>query len=98
VKNRMTREDGVSMKRLPARVQPRFRVHARDRSPTIRAVMKSGVRGEETVATRPASTVRRTNDNRGRRARTSGTGYLEANITDYRLRAPGAERILVHKF
>jgi hypothetical protein len=91
VKDRLTREDGDTMKRLPARIQPSFRDHARDLSPTIRAVMKSGVRGEEMVAKRPASTIWKTNNYRGRRARTSGTGCPDANIRDYRLRAPGAE-------
>lgn len=50
------------MKRLSAKIRPRFRDHERDRSPVIRAVLKSGVQGEETVAKRLASTVRRTDD------------------------------------
>jgi hypothetical protein len=59
---------------------------------------KSGVQGEETVAKRPASTVKRASYNHGRHVRTSGTGRSEASITDYRLRAPGAEKITVHRF
>jgi hypothetical protein len=86
------------MKRLPARIRPQFQDHARDRSPVIRAVLKSGVQGQETVAKRPASTVWRTNDNRGRCVRTSGTGRPDVNVTDYRLWAPGAEKIDVHRF
>jgi hypothetical protein len=98
VKDRLTREDSATMKRLPARIRPRFRDHAQDRSPVVCAVMKSGVQREETVTRRPASTARKANDNRGRRARTSGTGRPDAHITDYRLRAPGAEKIVVHRF
>jgi hypothetical protein len=66
VKDRLTREDGATMKRLPARIRPRFRDHARDRSPVIHTVLKSGVQGEEKVTRRPASTARKTNYNRGR--------------------------------
>jgi hypothetical protein len=65
VKDRLTSKDGATIKRLPARIRPRFRDQARDSSPVIRAMLKSGVQGQETVAKRPASTVRRTRDNRG---------------------------------
>jgi hypothetical protein len=97
VKDRLTRKQDDTMKRLPARAVPRYRNHTRDRSPTIRAVMKSSTRGEETVARRPASTVARTNSYRGGRARSSGTGSSEAGTTDFRLRAPGAGRMDVHR-
>jgi hypothetical protein len=97
VKDRLTREE-TTMKKLPARIRPCFRSHERDRSPVVRAVMKSGVQREETVVKRPASTVRKANDNRGRHARTSGTGCPDAHITDYRLRAPGAEKIDVYRY
>jgi hypothetical protein len=98
VKDRLRRDYGATMKRLPARIMPRFWDHVRDRSPVICVVLKSGMQGEETVAKRPASTVRRTNDNRRGRARTSGTGRPDAHVTDYRIWAPGAERIIVHRF
>jgi hypothetical protein len=60
VKDRLSRkQDVVTMKRLPARAVPRFREHEKDRSPTMRAVLKHSARGE--VARRPASTVARAN-------------------------------------
>jgi hypothetical protein len=98
VKDRLTRENSATMKRIPARIRPRFRDHARDRSAVVRAVMKSGVQRKEMVTRRPASTSRKANDNHWRRARTSGTGRPDAHITDSRLRTPGAEKIVVHRY
>jgi hypothetical protein len=97
VKDRLTRED-ATMKKLPVRIRPRYRSDSRHCSPVKRAVLKSGVQGEETVAKWPASTVRRASNNHGRCTCTSGTGCLEASVTDYCLRAPGAEKIIVHRF
>jgi hypothetical protein len=98
VKDRLTRESSATMKRLPAKIRPYFRSHLRDRSPVVRTIMKSGMQREETVTRRPVLTVRKANDNRRRRARTSSTGCPDAHITDYCLRAPGAEKIDVFKF
>jgi hypothetical protein len=97
VKDQLSRESAIT-KRLSARNQPRYRNHSMHRSPDPRAVSKSGVQGEETVVKKPASTMRRANNNHGRRACTSGTGRSEASHTDYRLRGPGADKIVVHKF
>jgi hypothetical protein len=70
VQDRLSRKRGDdNMKRLPARAVPRFRAHARERSPNMRAVVKHSARGEGYGAGRPASTVTKTGGYGGGRAR-----------------------------
>jgi hypothetical protein len=67
VKYQLMREE-TTMKKLPARIRPRFRSHSRHRSPAIRAVLKRGDSSEE------AGVDRAEDQRRPREARTSGTG------------------------
>jgi hypothetical protein len=90
------RDDGV-VKRLPARAVPRFRVHAKELSPTMRAVEKHSTRGEGYSAGRPASTVAKTSGYGRGRAVSGGTGVSGAAVTDYRLRAPRGRGVVQHR-